>query len=71
MTKAQWKQQWRPDQATFVCQGCGHTENADVNAAKNLKNWGLGILRGGKDVEKYTRDHKPKRSTRKDAKDSA
>lgn len=71
MTKAQWKQQWRPDQATFVCQGCGHTENADVNAAKNLKNWGLGILRGGEDVEKYTRDHKSKRSTRKDAKDSA
>lgn len=26
----------RVDQATFVCTGCGHTDNADVNAARNI-----------------------------------
>jgi putative transposase len=26
----------RPSQAKFLCQSCGHAENADVNAAKNL-----------------------------------
>jgi IS605 OrfB family transposase len=27
----------RPDQATFSCIACGHAENADVNAARNIK----------------------------------
>ena len=27
----------RPDQATFSCTACGHAENADVNAARNIK----------------------------------
>jgi putative transposase len=27
----------RPDQATFSCIGCSHTENADLNAARNIK----------------------------------
>ena len=26
----------RPDQATFACVTCGHTNNADVNAARNI-----------------------------------
>lgn len=26
----------RPMQAVFHCQACGHTENADTNAAKNI-----------------------------------
>jgi hypothetical protein len=26
----------RIDQATFVCVHCGHTDNADVNAARNI-----------------------------------
>ncbi len=29
----------RPSQAMFSCQGCGHAENADWNAAKNIKAW--------------------------------
>jgi len=26
----------RPTQARFACVACGHTENADINAAKNI-----------------------------------
>jgi IS605 OrfB family transposase len=35
----------RPDQATFHCQHCGHSTNADLNAAENLRIRGLGRLR--------------------------
>ena len=28
----------RPNQETFECVGCGHTDNADFNASKNIKN---------------------------------
>jgi tRNA(Ile2) C34 agmatinyltransferase TiaS len=30
----------RASQALFRCQGCGYEENADVNAAKNIKTVG-------------------------------
>jgi len=33
----------RPTQATFRCQSCGHTEHADVNAAKNILAVGLTV----------------------------
>jgi IS605 OrfB family transposase len=34
----------RPDQATFRCQQCGYSTNADLNAALNLRMRGLGCL---------------------------
>jgi IS605 OrfB family transposase len=34
----------RPDQATFRCKHCGHSTNADLNAALNLRIRGLGRL---------------------------
>lgn len=38
----------RESQAEFCCTKCGHTENADVNAAKNILAAGLAVIgRGG------------------------
>jgi IS605 OrfB family transposase len=34
----------RPDQATFRCQHCHHSTDADLNAAENLRIRGLGRL---------------------------
>ena len=39
----------RPSQALFACLACGHTEHADVNAAKNVLAAGLAATaRGGR-----------------------
>jgi putative transposase len=35
----------RLSQAVFACTGCGHAENADVNAAKNIRAAGLSSLK--------------------------
>ena len=37
----------RRSQAVFVCTGCGHADNADVNAAKNILSLDLKDLGGG------------------------
>ncbi|HEX8883524.1 MAG TPA: transposase [Noviherbaspirillum sp.] len=37
----------RSTQSRFVCQRCGHTENADTNAAKVQKKRGIALLREG------------------------
>ena len=42
------EQKNRKSQATFLCQACGHMDNADVNAAKNVIAAGLAVYgRGG------------------------
>lgn len=36
----------RKNQSTFLCAACGHTENADLVAAKNIRERGLNLLKG-------------------------
>ena len=36
----------RPTQSSFRCQACGHSANADVNAARNIRRRGLAQLDG-------------------------
>ena len=40
----------RKSQSRFVCTGCGHSANADVNAALNIARRGGGIVPGGHNV---------------------
>lgn len=37
----------RKKQAEFICIRCGHSENADLNAAKNIKKSGLELIKQG------------------------
>ena len=42
----------RPSQAVFVCQRCGHTENADRNASNIIKARGVDVVLSGRWREK-------------------
>ncbi len=47
----------RKTQAHFSCVACGHTENADYNAAKNIKAAGLAVLAsGGNDTSRPVKE---------------
>lgn len=35
----------RKTQSDFICMSCGHSDNADVNAAKNIKSQGMTLVR--------------------------
>ncbi|MCY0878983.1 MAG: transposase [Firmicutes bacterium] len=48
----------RPSQADFVCQRCGHRDNADHNAARVIKKRGIQTLLSG---DPLTPAHKPTR----------
>ena len=37
----------RPSQAEFVCQRCGHSENADLNASRNIRDRGVDLILSG------------------------
>ena len=52
----------RPSQAVFVCQRCGHTDNADHNAAVVIAKRGITKLRSG---DPLTKSHKPTQIFRK------
>jgi putative transposase len=45
----------RPDQATFVCQACGHSDNADRNAARVIQTRGVKLIVSGEWQKKETK----------------
>lgn len=53
----------RESQAVFRCVACGHQDNADVNAAKNILAAGLAVTgRGDLDIGRSTKRQSPERS---------
>lgn len=45
----------RPDQATFVCQRCGNSSNADLNASRVIKMRGVRLILAGEYREKESK----------------
>ena len=41
----------RKSQSNFTCIQCGHTDNADVNAALNIRDRGIKVLKYGDSVK--------------------
>ena len=61
----------RTTQEEFKCIECGHTENADINAAKNIRDRiYVNVLRGLLHVEKESNKYIPKIMTRKELKET-
>lgn len=60
---------------SFVCLACGHTEDADVNAAKNILAAGLAVLAGAPagsaDVEDAAQSGRPRKRQPANAKGDA
>ncbi len=50
----------RPDQETFLCQRCGHAENADLNASKVIKKRGIALIISAGSADSARRVPKPK-----------
>lgn len=50
----------RESQARFICRGCGHTDNADVNAARNILRQGLAGVEGDGYVPVEARTTQPR-----------
>jgi len=54
----------RPDQGTFLCQRCGHADNADLNASKVIKKRGIALIISAGSADSARRVPKPKGSGR-------
>ncbi len=54
----------RPDQETFLCQRCGHADNADLNASKVIRKRGIALILSAGSADCARRVPKPKGSGR-------
>ena len=50
----------RESQAVFRCRACGHTDNADANASRNVLDQGVAAIRARMDASREGGNHLPK-----------